>query len=73
MAVAITTLRAQQGDSLDCLVWRERGLGPADLGDVLALNPGVAVLGAALPLGTLVRVPHRAPAATVRPLVQLWD
>ena len=70
---AIATLRAQQGDTLDCLVWRDRGLGPADLGDVLALNPGVAALGATLPLGTAVRVPARAPAPALRPVVQLWD
>ena len=35
-------LTAKQGDTLDELIWRERGLGAADIGRVLALNPGVA-------------------------------
>ena len=66
-------LTSVQGDTLDGLIWRERGLGPADLADVLALNPGVAALGDVLPLGTAVQVPVRAPTPATRPLVQLWD
>ena len=73
MAAALTTLHAKQGDTLDCLIWRERRLGPADLAEVLTLNPGIAAIGVTLPLGTAVRVPDRAPAATLRPLIQLWD
>ena len=69
------TLRSRQGDTLDELLWRERSLGPADLPAVLEANPGLADLGAVLPLGTAVLVPasSAAPANTTLPLIQLWD
>lgn len=66
-------IRAQQGDTLDGLLWRERALGAANLAPVLAANPGLAALGAVLPAGTPVTIPATAPAATTRDLVQLWD
>ena len=71
--MATETLTSVQGDTLDGLIWRERRLGPGDLADVLALNPGVAAHGDVLPLGTAVLVPLRAPATYVRPQVKLWD
>jgi phage tail protein X len=65
---------AQQGDTLDALLWRERGLGPADLTTVLEANPGLADLGTVLPLGTAVSIPATAtPTPRTLPLVQLWD
>jgi phage tail protein X len=65
---------ARQGDTLDGLLWRERGLGPAALPGVLAANRGVAKLGAVLPIGTAIDVPPAAAAAPVtRDLVQLWS
>lgn len=68
------TFFAQQGDTLDALVWRERGFGGDDLAGVLLANPGLADHGAILPLGTAVVVPESAaPAARTLPLVQLWD
>jgi len=68
------TITARAGDTLDELTWRERGLGPADLPLLFALNPGIADLGAVLPLGTVVTVPAAAaPATPVRDLVQLWS
>ncbi|TCP95275.1 phage tail protein X [Sphingomonas sp. PP-F2F-A104-K0414] len=67
-------LTAKQGDTLDELIWRERGLGAADIGRVLALNPGVADIGAILPLGATVAMPvSMTPAPRTLPLIQLWD
>lgn len=66
-------ITARQGDTLDELIWRERGLGAADIGRVLALNPGLADAGAILPIGTAVTLPASiAPAPTMLPLIQLW-
>ena len=66
-------LRARQGDTLDLLLWRERGLGPADVAPVLAANPGLAALGPVLPVGTPVTLPDTPPAPIVRAVVNLWD
>lgn len=78
MASATTTLRALQGDTLDLLLSRNAGLGPAHLTRVLDANPGLAELGPILPIGTPVIVPGqlvRTASVTtpVRPLVQLWS
>lgn len=68
------TVRAIEGDTLDALIWRARGLGPADLPSVLAANPGIAALGPVLPKGTPVILPDiSAPASTVRDTINLWD
>jgi phage tail protein X len=67
-------IRAQQGDTLDALLWRERGFGPGDLHTVLDANPGLADLGTILPIGTGVVIPATAsPTPRALPLVQLWD
>ncbi|CAN5774464.1 tail protein X [soil metagenome] len=67
-------IHAQQGDTLDALLWRERGFGASDLARVLAANPGVAALGVILPLGTPVTIPAEAtPTPRTLPLIQLWD
>jgi phage tail protein X len=66
-------LKARQGDTVDALIWRERGLTSADLPAVIALNPGLAALGPVLPTGTIVALPATPPAATTAPLVNLWD
>jgi len=72
---AVDTIRARQGDTLDALIWRERGLGPADLDTVLAANPGLAALGSVLPTGHPVALPAiTAPATAVRTdTVNLWS
>lgn len=70
---ALDTVIAQQGDTLDLLIWRERSLTAADLGAVLEANPGLAAAGATLPLGTVVAIPATPPAAETLPLVNLWD
>lgn len=66
-------LTARQGDTLDALLWREAGLGPAALPAVLEANPGLGGLGTILPAGTPVNVPATAPAAATLPLINLWD
>jgi len=71
--MADNIIHARQGDTLDELVWRERGLGPANLGALLAANAGVADLGTILPIGTAIRIPASAPAAATRDVVNLWD
>jgi phage tail protein X len=63
-----------QGDTLDELLWRERGLGADAIDAVLAANPGLADLGPILPIGTPVIIPTIATAAVqVREIVQLWS
>jgi len=67
------TVTARQGDTLDGLIWRERGLSAANLGPVLAANPSLAALGAVLPAGTPVILPDTPAAPVVRDIIQLWD
>lgn len=56
--------------TLDLLLWRQHGVaGAALLEQTLELNPGVADLGAELPIGTLVRLPElqaSTPAQTAK-------
>lgn len=67
-------LISAQGDTLDELLWRERGLGAEALDAVLSANPGLGDLGAILPIGTPVLIPTIAtPAIPVREIVQLWS
>jgi phage tail protein X len=63
---------AQQGDSVDSLCWRHLGSTDA-VEPTLELNPGLAALGAVLPMGTKVTLPDTAPVATNKNLIQLWD
>lgn len=50
--------------TLDLLLWRQFGMaGAALLERALEANPGVADLGAELPIGTLVRLPEPVTAA----------
>jgi phage tail protein X len=70
---AAATLFAGQGDTLDGLLWRERGMGPADWPAVFALNPELASHGAILPAGLVVAVPATSAAAPILEIIQLWD
>lgn len=74
---APATLIARQGDTLDLLIWRDAGLGAADIGRILEANPGLADAGTVLPIGTRVLIPASPSAGIganrVRPLIQLWD
>lgn len=63
---------ARQGDTLDRLVWERHGQRPGALEATLAVNPGIADLGAVLPVGTRITLPALTadpPSAAVR----LWD
>ncbi len=67
-------IHARQGDTLDQMLHRDRGLGPEALGTVLAANPGLAAPGPLLPVGTAVTIPPAAQAAPIeRKLLNLWD
>lgn len=67
----MTTVRAQQGDSIDSLCWRHLG-SSAQVEATLELNPGLAARGPVLPNGLPVTLPE--PAAPQKTnLIQLWD
>lgn len=72
--MAAITVRANQDECLDGLLWRT--LGSTDgLHDVLDANPGLAAVAQALPMGMAIVIPAiaTAPATAEAPLVQLWD
>lgn len=71
---AAQTLHARQGDKLDLLLWRDAGLGPADLTRVLDANPGLSDRDAILPVGTAVFVPATPDVGVTPtlPIIQLW-
>lgn len=64
---------AQQGDTVDLICHRHLGRTAGTVELVLEANPGLAALGAVLPMGTAVELPDVAPAAAQEKLVQLWD
>jgi len=71
---ATSTITSQQGETLDAAAWRALAFGPADIGPLLALNPGLADRGDVLPVGTVILVPaDTTPAPTTIELVNLWD
>lgn len=63
---------ARQGDTLDRLVWERYGQRPGALEATLQVNPGLADLGAVLPVGVRVSLPeiNAAPATAA---VRLWE
>lgn len=63
---------AQQGDTLDSLCWTHLGSSAA-VEESLRLNPGLAAIGAILPIGTAVILPDASPAAPAQNIIQLWD
>lgn len=68
------TAYAQQGDTLDLLVWRELGATEGLVEQALELNRGLADAGAILTEGQAVILPLvlTAPTPTTE-LVQLWS
>lgn len=62
---------AHQGDTVDSLCWRHHG-STAAVEQVYESNPGLAALGAVLPMGTAVDLPDEAPPRTDT-IIQLWD
>lgn len=65
--------RANQGDTVDSLCWRYYGKtrGMDEL--VFEANPGLAALGAVLPIGHEVDMPDQPQQSQTRQIVQLWD
>ena len=67
---------AQDGETLDALVWRVLGRTAAITEQVYNANPGLADHGAQLPGGTRVDLTLAAQAASAPPkrdVVNLWD
>ncbi|WIA56551.1 tail protein X [Sphingobium sp. WTD-1] len=70
----MTIATALNGDTVDAICWRELGRTKGVTEQVLALNPGLAALGPALPGGTAVILPDQAQLApAVLETVNLWD
>ena len=65
---------AQDGETVDAICWRVLGRTAQVTEKVLALNPGLADIGAQLPGGTVLTLPDFAdtPVET-RVTVKLWD
>lgn len=61
-----------QGDSVDSLCYRHLGSSDA-VEATLEANPGLAALGAILPMGTVVTLPDTTQAAPTKDIIQLWD
>lgn len=71
----VDIVRANQGDTLDAVVWRYYGQTVGYVETVMAANPGIAGLGIILPLGTEVKLPVSitVEAENEAGLVRLWD
>lgn len=67
------TVRSREGDTLDLVLHRDRGLGVCSIGAVLTANPGLAALGAILPIGTAVIIPPAAADVPATRPLQIWD
>lgn len=63
---------ASQGDTLDALCYRRYGRTEGVVEAVLAVNPGLAELGAVLPHGTAVVLPV-VESSTASETLNLWD
>ena len=63
----------QQNDTVDALCWRHYGRTEGTVEAVLEANPGLAELGAMLPLGTAIDLPEIETIESVAPLLQLFD
>lgn len=68
-----TTVRTQQGDTVDQLCHRHLGQTAGVTEQTYVLNPGLAAHGASLPLGLLVLLPDPPTAPAAPHIVTLWD
>lgn len=68
-----TTVRSLQGDTVDLVVYRHYGKTRGLVEPVLDANPGLAGLGAILPLGTVLTLPVEEPEQDTTKFVRLWD
>ncbi len=69
----MTTVIANQGDTVDAICWRYYGRTAGVTEAFLDANPGLADLGPVIPHGTAVTLPDAAPQAEQRQVVNLWD
>lgn len=70
--MSTATVTTRQGDTVDALLWRERGRTAVVTEQVLALNPGLAAMGPVLPAGIAVAMPPVSAPIPVRETVKLW-
>ncbi|MFM2480133.1 tail protein X [Celerinatantimonas sp. YJH-8] len=68
----MTTIRSQQGDTVDALCWRYYGRTSAVTEAVLQANPGLADYGPTLPAGLTLTLPERVVQPSTAQ-VQLWE
>ena len=66
-------VRANQGDTVDLMVWRVYGSTQGMNELVLEANQGLAALGAILPIGHAVYFPENPPQNIDKKIIQLWD
>lgn len=66
------TYTSVQGDTVDLVCRKVYGDESGYVEAVLVANPGLAALGAILPIGTLIKLPNLARPAEL-PTVSLWD
>lgn len=67
------TVTTKQGDTVDLVALRVRGRTEGVTEAILDANPGVASVGAILPIGSVIVVPEVvAPTDGVK-IVSLWD
>lgn len=71
--MASTTYRTRQGEVLDLICLRHYGDRPGMVERVLDQNPGLAAMGAIIPISTVITLPdlpqQTQPVATIK----LWD
>ena len=67
-----TVMYAYLYDTVDAMCWRHYGRTAGLVELVLEVNPGLAELGAQLPMGTRVLMPP-APPPPPSPTINLWD
>lgn len=69
----MNTYTTKQGETVDlaCLAFYGRTRDVVE--QVLSANPGLASLGAVLPMGTTILMPDAPTASRARPLVSLWE
>ncbi|PBK04015.1 phage tail protein [Pseudomonas abyssi] len=68
----MATARAQQGDTLDAIAWRQFGRTAGVVEQLLQLNPGLADQGPIIATGTLIQLPDQ-PATNQTQALNLWD
>lgn len=64
---------AQQGDTVDALVWRHRRQTKGLVEATLEANPGLADHGPVLPHGLAVEIPEAPAEQSKTTLINLWD